>query len=175
MKRVLATLIAFSALGAPAETLPDLGAAPELIGNHWLNSAFPVRLKGLAGKVVLVHFWTLGCINCKHNLPAYNAWREQFKDASFLIVGIHTPETDYERDIGHLRQAVQERAIRYPVLIDNAGTNWDRWHQQYWPAIYLVDKHGRIRDTWSGELEFDHAGGTAKLTKEIKELLAESR
>lgn len=122
---------------------------------------------------MLVHFWTLGCINCKHNLPAYNKWQMEFKGRDFQIVGIHTPETDYERSSRHLDQAIAERRIVYPVLVDNESKNWNAWGQEYWPAIYLVDKQGRVRDSWQGELEAGGAGGTDKLTKEIRALLSE--
>ncbi len=125
--------------------------APELIGKEWRGASRPLTIADLRGKVVLVHFWTLGCINCKHNLPAYNKWQKEFKDADFQIVGIHTPETDYERSLGHLEQSISERGITYPVLIDNEGKNWRAWDQEYWPAIYLIDKRGRVRDSWQGE------------------------
>jgi peroxiredoxin len=146
--------------------------APEFIGRNWLNSQ-PLSLSELKGKVVVVHFWTLGCINCKHNLPSYNGWEKQFGKDGLVIVGIHTPETDYERSPSHLARAIQERGITYPVLVDNEGKNWTAWKQEYWPAVYLVDKQGRIRDSWQGELDFENAGGTAKFTGEIRALLSE--
>jgi peroxiredoxin len=152
---------------------PKIGQfAPELIGRDWRNSR-PLTSNDLNGKVVIVHFWTLGCINCKHNLPSYNRWEKQFGKEGLVIVGIHTPETEYERDAHHLDQAIREREITYPVLVDNEGKNWAAWKQEYWPAVYLVDKQGRIRDSWQGELDFDNAGGTAKFTSEIKALLTE--
>jgi peroxiredoxin len=150
---------------------PRVGTkAPEFIGNDWLNAPKPLHLGSLRGKVLLVQFWTLGCINCKHNLPAYNAWAKEFKGAEFQIVGIHTPETAYEKDQRHIREAIDERHIEYPVLVDTAGRNWNAWNQEYWPAIYLVDRNGVVRDSWQGELG-DQGG--PKLTREIKMLLAE--
>ncbi|HEY3783431.1 MAG TPA: redoxin domain-containing protein [Fimbriimonadaceae bacterium] len=171
----LACTLALSlvSLSALARQGPKIGqTAPEFIGHDWRNSQ-PLTLSELKGKVVVVHFWTLGCINCKHNLPSYNAWEKEFSKEGVVIVGIHTPESDYERSSRNLDQAIQERKITYPVLVDNGGKNWNAWRQEYWPAVYLVDKQGRIRDSWQGELDFENAGGTAKFTAEIKELLTE--
>ncbi len=89
------------------------------------------------------------------------------------IIGIHTPETPYERSSSHVDAAIAQRGITYPVLIDRDSKNWNAWNQQFWPAIYLIDKSGRIRDSWQGELDYNNAGGTAKLTGEIRSLLAE--
>jgi peroxiredoxin len=152
---------------------PKIGqSAPEFIGRDWRNSQ-PLSLSELKGKVVVVHFWTLGCINCKHNLPSYNSWEKQFSKQGLVIVGIHTPETDYERSSTNLAEAIQARGITYPILVDNEGKNWTAWKQEYWPTVYLVDKYGRVRDYWEGELDFENAGGTAKFTAEIKALLTE--
>jgi thiol-disulfide isomerase/thioredoxin len=122
---------------------------------------------------VVVHFWTLGCINCKHNLPSYNRWEKEFGGQGFTEVGIHTPETDYERNPAVLKEALEHWHITYLVLEDNSSANWNRWHQQYWPAVYLIDKRGHIRDVWSGELNADGAGGEAKIGREISSLLKE--
>jgi thiol-disulfide isomerase/thioredoxin len=165
-----ATLALNSAFGS---TLKDLGAAPGFVGGHWVNTPSPLNWASLKGKVVVVHFWTLGCINCKHNLPSYNRWQSEFEGQNFAMIGIHTPETDFERSPAELKKAISQWQIRYPVLEDNDSRNWNHWHQQFWPAIYLIDKTGQIRDTWSGELNADGAGGEAKLGAEIKALLKE--
>jgi peroxiredoxin len=163
-------LLSVLVAAASASSLPDLGQAPELIGSDWKNTDHAIKLSSLAGKVVVVHFWTLGCINCKHNLGDYNEWQKQFGGKNFEIIGIHTPESDYERSGRNLDESIQEHHIRYPVLVDNSSKNWERWKQQFWPAIYLIDKRGRIRDTWTGELEWNHAGGFYKISHEIEEL-----
>ena len=162
-----------AATTASASGLPNLGTAPAFAGRAWLNTDRPLDWPSLRGKVVVLHFWTLGCINCKHNLPIYNRWEKNFKGDNFEIVGIHTPELDFERQPAELKRAIQKWDIRYPVLSDNSGENWNRWHQQYWPAVYLVDKQGRVRDSWSGELNYDNQHGEEKLTAEIRELLKE--
>lgn len=156
-----------------ASSLPKLGAAPAFAGAAWYNADRPLSWASLRGKVVVLHFWTLGCINCKHNLPIYNRWEKQFRGSDVQIVGIHTPEQDFERNPAELRRAIEKWSIRYPVLSDNSGQNWDRWHQQYWPAIYLIDKRGNVRDSWSGELNYDGQRGEDKLTGEIRDLLRE--
>lgn len=164
-------LAVLPALG-PASDLPVLGKAHDLIGHDWRNSG-GLTLAGLKGKVVVVHFWTLACINCKHNLPSYNRWEDEFEGKSFQIVGIHTPELPFEREPARLDEAIRHWHIRYPVLSDPEGRNWDAWKQEYWPTVYLIDKRGRIRDTWQGELNYDNQGGEQKLAAEIRELIAE--
>ncbi len=90
-----------------------------------------------------------------------------------LLIGVHTPETDEERVTENVRRHVKERGITYPVLLDTDGTNWRRWEQQYWPTVYLIDKRGRARYRWAGELEYKRAGGTAIMGRLIESLLRE--
>ncbi|MBV9866546.1 MAG: peptide-methionine (R)-S-oxide reductase MsrB [Abitibacteriaceae bacterium] len=149
--------------------------APELVGGPWLNTpdGAPIKWSDRKGKVTIVHFWTFACINCKHNLPSYAKWAKLFADKDVTVIGIHTPETDYERDPKNVAQAVKDLGITYPVLLDRTGDNWHRWHQQYWPTVYLIDKTGRVRYGWEGELEYNHMGGEAKLTRLVQQLLNE--
>ena len=147
--------------------------APGLVGERWLNSDAPVSLTARKGKVTIVHFWTFGCINCKRNLGAYNSWADKFKKDGVLVVGIHTPELAIEKDENQLKAAISKQKITYPVLIDKDRTNWDAWNQRYWPTVYVIDKKGRIRFNWEGELEWEGAGGTAKVEKVVKSLLLE--
>ncbi len=147
--------------------------APELRGlDGWINSE-PLSLAALRGKVVAVHFWAFGCINCVHNLPHYQAWFEKFPRSRFTIVGIHTPETEQERSIVNLRENVLQRGIAYPVAVDGASANWKAWGNQVWPSVYLVDKQGHVRYWWYGELNWEGAGGEAFMRQKIEELLAE--
>jgi len=150
--------------------------APELFGPHWLNTpdGKPITLASRRGKVTVVEFWTFACINCRHNLPAYAHWQQQFANRDVEIIGVHTPETDEERDPANVARAVKQLGISYPVLLDTDATNWNRWHQRYWPAVYLVDSRGRIRYGWAGELNYGGAGGEAKMARLIEELLAEA-
>jgi thiol-disulfide isomerase/thioredoxin len=147
--------------------------APELRGvTAWINSE-PLTLKQLRGKVVVVHFWAFGCINCIRNLPHYQGWQEKFADKGVTIVGIQTPETENERKLDLLKQNILERKIAYPVVFDGASENWNAWGNNMWPSVYLIDKQGRVRNWWYGELNWEGAKGEEFLRKRIEELLAE--
>ncbi len=167
-------------LGATRSLLSaDLGTAavpaPELSGNSWLNvpKDTKVSLGSLKGKVIVVHFWTFGCINCKRNLPYYAEWQKRFAARGLEIIGVHTPETQEERDPANVAKKVKEYGITYPVLIDENSSNWKLWQQRCWPTVYLVDKLGRVRFAWEGELEYNGAGGSAKVPQIIEQLLNE--
>lgn len=151
-------------------------AAPELVGGPWLNTpgGMPIQLSSRLGKVTVVEFWTFACINCRHNLPAYDRLFKRFADKDVTVIGIHTPETEIEQNPNNVSRRVKELGIEYPILLDQQGTNWARWQQQYWPTIYLIDKRGRIRFRWEGELNYRNAGGEEKLSRKIEELLQES-
>jgi peroxiredoxin len=160
--------------GEPSQPLAS-PEAPELIGDSWLNlpKGSTLSLASQKGKVTIVHFWTFGCINCKRNLAAYDRWWRRFADKGVVVIGIHTPETEAERDPANAARKVKELGISYPVLLDSDHQNWNRWQQHLWPAIYLIDKQGRARYLWEGELEYQHAGGEAKMTQHILDLLRE--
>jgi len=160
--------------GEPSQVLAS-PLAPELTGDSWLNLAkgSTLSLASRKGKVTIVHFWTFGCINCKRNLAAYERWWKRFADVGVVVIGIHTPETEAERDPANAARKVKELGISYPVLLDSDHQNWNRWQQHIWPAIYLIDKQGRARFLWEGELEYQHAGGEAKMTQHILDLLRE--
>jgi len=149
--------------------------APELTGQSWLNLAKGASnsVPTFKGKVTILHFWTFDCINCRHNLPYYARWQRAFPGNAVQIIGVHTPETDRERDPENVTKKVKELAVTYPVLLDPQRENWNRWQQQMWPAIYLVDKRGRVRFVWEGELEYNGAGGYAKMTRLIQTLARE--
>lgn len=149
--------------------------APELTGSEWLNTpkGSSLKLSSRKGKVTIVHFWTFGCINCKHNLPAYARWQKLLASQDVAIIGVHTPETRGEAKSTNVAKFVKQRGITYPVLIDSDSKNWSRWHQNYWPTVYLIDKKGNIRYRWEGELEYNNAGGEAKMAGLVRELLKE--
>ena len=147
--------------------------APALIGvDEWINSK-PLDWKQLEGKVVVVHFWAFGCINCVRNLPHYQAWHEKFAGEGVLVVGLHTPETASERIAEAVRAKTAEYKMAYPVAIDGAAKNWNAWATRWWPSVYLVDKRGYIRYWWAGELNWQGTEGEAVMRKRIAELLAE--
>ncbi len=148
-------------------------SAPELRSvSTWINSS-PLKLAGLRGKVVVVHFWTFGCINCVHNLPHYQSWFQKFPKSQLKIIGIHTPETEHERSVDNLRGSIVERAIEYPVAVDLQAENWKAWGNSVWPSVYLVDKEGRVRYWWYGELNWKEAKGEEFMRRKIEELLTE--
>jgi thiol-disulfide isomerase/thioredoxin len=149
--------------------------APELVGGPWLNTegGAPLQLGSRKGRVTIVEFWTFACGNCKRNLPAYARWSAEFKSDGVEVIGIHTPETEPELVAKNVEREVRRQKIEYPVLLDGDHANWERWHQQYWPAIYVIDKQGRIRYRWEGELEYNDAAGTAKIEALVRQLLAE--
>lgn len=129
--------------------------APEFeLGGTWLNSS-PLTMSSLRGKVVLVDFWTYTCINCIRTLPHVTSWYEKYKDKGLVVVGIHTPEFEFEKKIENVKDAIKQFEINYPVLQDNDYLNWNAYSNQYWPAEYLIDAQGRIRRTHFGEGEYD--------------------
>jgi peroxiredoxin len=147
--------------------------APEFTGvTDWINSQ-PLKLADQKGKVVVIHFWTNGCINCIHNYPHYRAWQDKYKDEKrFVIIGVHTPEFDAEKDIDRIRDRMTKNKLKFAVAVDNDGANWKAWGNRYWPSIYLVDKTGTIRHRWEGELG---DAGYRKVTSQIGRLLAEQQ
>jgi thiol-disulfide isomerase/thioredoxin len=162
------------AAAAPAQPAASI-VAPELIGDAWLNvpKGTTLSLAARKGKVTVLHFWTYGCINCKRNLLAYERWQKRFAAKGVIVIGIHSPETEEEQNPVNVAKKVKELGITYPVLIDTGLKNWNRWQQRVWPAICLIDKQGRARYGWEGELEYRSAGGEAKLTQLIEALLKE--
>ena len=147
--------------------LEDLGQAPQIRGiTAWINSD-ALTLSALRGKVVLVHFWTFGCYNCRNVQPYVKAWYDRYEAAGFTVIGVHTPELSFERDLSNVRQAVVDQGVRFPVAFDPDYTTWYGYANRYWPAFYFVDKVGRIRHEHFGEGDYE---GSEQV---IRELLAE--
>jgi thiol-disulfide isomerase/thioredoxin len=125
--------------------------APELQGGgRWFNSA-PLTLSQLRGKVVLVDFWTYGCVNCVNTLPHVTALYEKYKDKGLVVIGVHTPEFLFERSSGNVETALKRHGITYPVVQDNDSKIWNAYRNQYWPAQYVIDRDGQIVYTHAGE------------------------
>jgi thiol-disulfide isomerase/thioredoxin len=172
MKHLIATLsaalLAAPYLHAGAAPLERPVAAPEFTGiDRWLNSA-PLSMQGLRGKVVLVDFWTYTCINCIRTLPHVKSWHEKYKDKGLVVVGVHTPEYPFERSTANVQAAIKRFGIAYPVAQDNRYATWQAYGNQYWPAVYLVDRRGRIVYTHFGE------GAYAETEARIRALLDEA-
>jgi thiol-disulfide isomerase/thioredoxin len=129
--------------------IPSLGGATE-----WLNSE-PLGPAELRGHVVLVNFWTWTCINWLRQEPYVRAWSRAYRDDGLVVIGVHTPEFSFEHDIDGVRRATKERAIDYPVAVDNDYEIWGAFANRYWPALYFVDADGVIRDQHFGEGRYE--------------------
>jgi thiol-disulfide isomerase/thioredoxin len=141
--------------------------APEFAKITGYINTEPINLKNLKGKVVLVDFWTYSCINCIRTIPYLVDWNEKYADKGLVIVGIHSPEFEFEKNIDNVKAAVQKYGIKYPVLQDNDKGTWDAYQNRYWPRKYLIDNEGYIRYDHIGE------GGYAEIEKVIQSLLTE--
>ncbi len=144
--------------------------APELTGvDHYINteSNQPIRLSDLKGKVVLLDFWTYTCINCIRTIPYLNDWYNRYSGQGFAIVGVHSPEFEFEKNPDNVQDAVNEFGIKYPVVLDSEHKTWDAYNNNYWPRHYLIDSQGYIRGDHIGE------GGYSETEKTIQTLLAE--
>jgi peroxiredoxin len=147
--------------------------APEFQGvTQWINSE-PLTISQLRGKVVVVHFWTNGCYNCVNNYPHYKAWQERYKDKDVVIVGIHTPETPGEHNVERIKVQAAKNGLKFPIAVDNDGTNWNQWHNRCWPTVYVVDRGGIVRYGWEGELSYKGAAGEETIRKLVDALLLE--
>jgi len=156
------TLLGIAAKSAGEGRMPSLVRA-----NAWLNSP-PLADADLRGKVVLVDFWTYSCINWRRTLPYLRAWSDKYGDHGLVIVGVHTPEFGFEKDLENVRRAAREQNVDYPVALDSEYAIWNAFGNRYWPALYFVDSKGRIRHHKFGE------GDYAKLEIVIQELLREA-
>ncbi len=140
-----------------AVQLPVEGSMPSLAGaTEWLNSP-PLTAAGLRGSVVLVEFWTYTCINWLRTLPYVRAWAEHYQDRGLVVIGVHTPEFDFEHDLDNVRRAVKDLRVDYPVAVDNDYAIWSAFDNHYWPALYFVDAQGQIRHHQFGEGRYEES------------------
>jgi thiol-disulfide isomerase/thioredoxin len=138
-------------------TVFDRVQMPSLDGaTRWLNSE-PLGPDELLGQAVLVDFWTLTCINWLRTEPYIRAWSHAYRDDGLVVIGVHTPEFSFEREIDGIRQAIAERAIDYPVAVDSDYAIWEAFDNHYWPALYFVDRDGIIRDHHFGEGRYERS------------------
>ncbi len=155
-------------IGKPTFDMQKGPIAPEIIpGGVWLNSK-PLKMKDLRGKVVLVDFWTYSCINCQRTMPYLKDWYAKYKDKGFVIIGVHSPEFEFEKSEKNVAQALKDFGLKYPVVQDNNFDTWKAYGNRFWPAKYLVDKDGYVRYTHFGE------GDYAETEKVIQDLLKET-
>lgn len=149
--------------------LPVLGTMPPLAGaTTWLQSP-PLRAEDLRGKVVLVDFWTFGCINCQRAIPSVRDWARRYRDDGLVVVGVHAPEFAFERDQRNVERALKRRDLDFPIAMDNDFAIWNAWSNRYWPTLYLVDAQGRVRWRHIGE------GAYAQTEQALRQLLDEAR
>ena len=155
------------------KTLPTALAKPELIslstpGNkipefvditNWLNSS-PLTVDALKGNVILVQFWTFACINCQRTLPYIVQWHRKYAARGLKVIGIHTPEFAYEREIKNIKQAIKRHDITYPVGVDNQYKTWGNYKNEYWPHLFLADRQGILRYDHIGEGAYDTTENT---------------
>jgi thiol-disulfide isomerase/thioredoxin len=147
----------------PRVHMPSLGGA-----TAWLNTE-PLGPAELQGHVVLVNFWTWTCINWLRQVPYVRAWSQAYRDDGLVVIGVHTPEFSLEHDVDGVQRAIGERAIDYPVAVDNAYEIWSAFGNRYWPALYFIDADGSIRDQHFGEGRYE------KLERVIQRLLSVER
>ncbi|MFZ6757413.1 thioredoxin family protein [Undibacterium sp. Ji50W] len=137
--------------------LPVLGHLPPLVGaSAWLNSP-PINSAQLSGKVVLIDFWTYSCINCIRTLPHVRAWAEKYRAQGLVVIGVHTPEFDFEKDTANIRKAIARFKIDYPIAVDSEHHIWNAFRNNAWPVFYFADAQGRIRARLAGEGNYDKA------------------
>jgi thiol-disulfide isomerase/thioredoxin len=159
----VARQMAPAAVKLPIEgELPSLGRA-----TGWLNSQ-PLTAAGLRGKVVLIDFWTYTCINWLRTLPYVRAWATKYKDLGLVVIGVHSPEFAFEKNVDNVRRAAKDMKVSYPIAIDSDHAIWRAFKNEYWPALYFVDAQGRIRHHHFGEGEYQQS------EKIIQQLLTET-
>jgi thiol-disulfide isomerase/thioredoxin len=170
-RALVLAIAAAGALAAPLHApaaLPIEGAMPSLAGaTAWLNSP-PLTVADLQGKVVLLDVWTYTCINWLRTEPYVRAWAEKYKVPGLVTIGVHSPEFPFEHELDNVRRAATGMRVTYPIAVDNDFAIWNALHNQYWPALYLVDAQGRIRYHHFGE------GGYEETERAIQELLTEA-
>jgi peroxiredoxin len=165
-----------SLLGVPFDfsSVPQRAfKVPEFLSvDTWINAA-PLTMAQSEGKVVVVHFYTYGCINCVRNLPHYNDWYKRYAARGVQVIGVHRPESSGESHIESVKKKAVDAGIQYPVAVDNQAANWNAWGTRVWPSAYLVDKQGFVRFWWVGELNWQSTRGEAWMRDRIEALLQE--
>jgi thiol-disulfide isomerase/thioredoxin len=151
-----------------AGSLPVEGHLPGFDGaTDWLNSS-PLTAPDLQGKVVLTDFWTYTCINWLRTLAYVRAWADRYAAHGLVVVGVHTPEFPFERDVDNVRRAAKAMRVEYPIALDSDYAIWQAFANRYWPAVYIADAEGRIRHHHFGE------GGYAECEMVVQRLLRET-
>ena len=159
--------LSFNACEADPSRLADCGPARDFVGiQQWLNTpaGSALTIDQLKGRVVLVDFWTYSCINCQRTLPYLTDWDRKYRDAGLTIVGVHSPEFAFEHEVDNVVEAAAANGIEYPIALDNDFRTWRAYNQRYWPAHYLIDRDGVVRQVHYGEGAYDD---TERLIREL--------
>ena len=150
-----------------------LPMAPELVDSGvWVDGDRKASLADLRGKVVLLHFYAFQCHNCHANFAIYNRWHQTLRDQGIEVVGVQTPETDDERDVGKVVAAAKKAGFGFPVTVDLKSANWLAWGTTMWPTVYVIDRRGYVRHWWMGELRWKGAQGDQEIERLAKRLSA---
>ena len=156
--KIAAAILLASAFVPPGRA--NAQSAPNFTGvNRWFNSG-PLNMASLRGKVVLVNFWTYGCVNCVRTLPHVTRMHALYRDKGLVVVGVHTPEFPFERSPSNVQAAMKRHGITYPVAQDNDSQTWNAYRNQYWPAQYIVDQSGKIVFQHAGEGQYEEIDRT---------------
>ena len=147
--------------------LPNSPVAPAIVSDAWINTK-PIAWDSLRGTVVMVEFWTFGCINCQNVIPLMKSVYADYKDRGFTLLSVHSPEFDYEKQLPNVKDAVKKWGITYPVAQDNDFANWNAYRNHYWPSLYLIDKEGYLRFSHIGEGDYE------KIDAAVRQLLSET-
>jgi thiol-disulfide isomerase/thioredoxin len=152
--------VAVSTLPGEAQEPPSIVGSFPLHGlsgaTEWINSK-PLNAKQLKGKVVLVDFWTYSCINCLRAVPYVRAWADKYKDSGLVVIGVHSPEFEFEGQMPNVQKAVKKFGITYPVAVDSNHAIWNAFHNEYWPAHYFIDATGKVRYEHFGEGDYEQS------------------
>ncbi|MEM7083268.1 MAG: redoxin family protein [Pseudomonadota bacterium] len=173
-KRLLVALTLCLTVGCYAERTPSFPLLPEFTHTEpadWINSE-PLSVSDLKGKVVLVDVWTFACWNCYRSFPWLNTLEETFASDPFIVIGVHSPEFEYEKERANIEIKVEEFKLKHPIMIDNDFSYWKALGNKYWPSFYLIDKQGKARGYWIGETHQGDKRAVA-IEKAIRGLLAE--
>jgi thiol-disulfide isomerase/thioredoxin len=174
---VITVVAAVLSCGAVSTSPGEAQEPPNIVGSfplkglsgatEWINSK-PLTAKQLKGKVVLVDFWTYSCINCLRVVPYVRAWADKYKDSGLVVIGVHSPEFEFEGQMPNVEKAVKKFGITYPVAVDSNHAIWNAFHNEYWPAHYFIDATGKVRYEHFGEGDYEQS------ERWIQELLKEA-
>ncbi len=181
---VMLALFSFEARGQEDQSLPriirslkdnrpnkEFPLAPDFKGiAEWIGSE-PFKIRDLRKKVVILHFWTNGCINCQRNYEHDRQWLKDFDGKDVVMVGVHTPELEWEKDVARIRSEVEKNGLSFPVAVDTEGETWRAWDNRIWPTVYVIDQKGRVRYVWVGELAWEGAKGAEIVGDSVRSLL----